>query len=190
MRLRQAALPAALIVLLIASVALVIKTSRQPELSVDDAQLAAARAAHQRRESARVSAPRAPPPAPCARTPRTEAPPATPPREPEREPPRRERAELERSRPTLSQQATSSSSGDVDIDDVRQPFDRGEFLEALEMAEAYLERDPDQAYVRRIAVTSACAVGQIDTARRFYDQMDERDQRTSEQRCSRWGVEF
>lgn len=196
MRIRQAALPIALVAVLVASLMLVVKTNSRADVAIDEAKLAEARAAHQRRQAARTPAERPPQaqPEPRPRTSRSAPEPEAEPEPPRRQRDRGERRDSlrsERARPTLSEQpGQSSPSGPVEIDDVRNPFDSGNFLEALELAEAYLERDPDQTYIRRIAVTSACAVGQVDTARRFYDEMDERDQRTSQQRCSRWGVEF
>jgi hypothetical protein len=189
MRFRQLVIPAAVIIQLMAALILVVNTSRAPAVTIDDAKLAEARAAHQRREAARQRP--APPPRlagqPAPRTSAATSAHRDPPPQPE--PPRRERTEIERPRPALAERETRSS-GEVDIDDVREPFDRGQFLEALELAEAYLAREPDQAYIRRIAVTSACAVGNLDAAQKYYDQMDDRDKRTSEQRCARWGVEF
>ena len=185
MRYRFAAIVAAVVGLLVASVVLVIKTTGSPKLEIDESELAAARAAHQRRQAERAPAPRIPQRDPERRA-RAPAP------EPEPEPePRPERAEVERARPTLSaQQPENGNSGRIELDDVREAFDRGRFLDALEAAEDYLEHDPDQAYVRRIAVTSACAVGQIETAQTYYDQMNERDQKTSQARCEKYGVEF
>ncbi len=190
MRIRHAALAAAVAFQLVASVVLVIKANATPEHSIDESELAAARAAFQRRQAARSA-----PPPPRQAEPEPRRPAASrqrpePEPEPEPEPRRRETAQVERSRPTLAQREPADSpSGPVEVDDVRTPFDRGQFIEALELAEEYLERDPDQAYIRRVAVTSACATGQLEVARRYYEQMDERDQRTSERRCARYGID-
>ncbi|ACY13177.1 hypothetical protein [Haliangium ochraceum] len=93
-------------------------------------------------------------------------------------------------RPRAQMAGSSGDSGELSIDDVRAFYDRGNFFDALEAAERYLRANPDQAYIRRVAVTSACAVGEEATARRYYEQMSKRDQRTVGIRCGRYGVRF
>lgn len=71
---------------------------------------------------------------------------------------------------------------------IRAAYDMGDFDTSLLQAEAFLRQDPGNAYVKRVAVVSACAVDDAATARKYYQAMDERDQRIVAKRCERFGV--
>lgn len=78
----------------------------------------------------------------------------------------------------------------VPLDDVRAAYDRGDFESALELAELFLRDEADNDYIRRIAVVSACAMGEEATARRHYDAALARDRPIVAQRCARYDVQF
>lgn len=183
---RNAVLACFFLAQLVAAVGLVFATTGTPSIEIDEDKLAEAERAHQQRERQRS--------APAPSQPDTTPTPAAnePDPEPEPEPDPEPRRERERSQPEVATSRDSDDGADdeVEIDDVREPFDSGQFMAALELAEAYLENDPDQAYIRRVAVTSACATGEIETALDYYEEMNDRDQRTSEHRCGRYNIDL
>ena len=73
---------------------------------------------------------------------------------------------------------------------IRAAYDMGDFDTSLTQAEELLRQDPSNAYVRRVAVVSACAVDDAATARRYFQGMDARDQRIVAKRCERFGVQL
>lgn len=73
---------------------------------------------------------------------------------------------------------------------LRQAYDMGDFDTSLTQAEEFLRQDPSNAYVRRVAVVSACAVDDAATARRYFQGMDAQDQRIVAKRCERFGVQL
>jgi hypothetical protein len=73
---------------------------------------------------------------------------------------------------------------------IRQAYDMGDFDTSLTQAEEFLRQDPSNAYVKRVAVVSACAVDDAVTARRYLQDMDAQDQRIVTKRCARFGVQL
>ncbi len=189
MQLRHAALVAVLVIQGIAAVVLAVKASGGTKVTVDEDALAEAQAVYDRRATTSPAEPSMPEPTPASER-RPEATTSPEPSGRDDDEPSRSGRTRERPTPAPAAEEESSSGDEVEVDDVRAPFDSGRFMEALELAEAYLERDPDQAYIQRVAVTSACATGEIDTALDYYEQMNERDQRTSQHRCSRYNVDL
>lgn len=183
---RHILIVALFIVQLVVAVGLVVAVTGQPDIEIDEDTLAAAERAYRQRDSERP-APSQPDIQPSASAPDRGGSAERAP-EPERD---RERTR-ERRQPQVTTSSPDEDEGDdeLEVDDVREPFDSGQFMEALDLAVRYLEQDPDQAYVRRVAVTSACATGDIDTALEYYEQMNDRDQRTSQHRCGRYNVDI
>lgn len=66
----------------------------------------------------------------------------------------------------------------------------GDFDSSLTQAEEFLRQDPGNAYVKRVAVVSACAVDDAVTARRYFQNMDAQNQRIVAKRCERFGVQL
>lgn len=71
---------------------------------------------------------------------------------------------------------------------VREAYDMGDFESSLTQAEEFLRQDASNAYVKRVAVVSACALGDEAAARRHFEGMNTRDQRVVTKRCQRFGV--
>lgn len=71
---------------------------------------------------------------------------------------------------------------------VREAYDMGDFESSLTQAEEFLRQDASNAYVKRVAVVSACALGDEAAARRHFEGMNTRDQRVVTKRCKRFGV--
>jgi hypothetical protein len=93
-------------------------------------------------------------------------------------------------RPPPSPPSSPSGQTAVPLDDVRVAYDRGDFESALELAEVFLRDEAGNDYIRRVAVVSACAMGDETAARKHYDASSPRDRRIVAQRCQRYGVEF
>ena len=74
--------------------------------------------------------------------------------------------------------------------ELRSAYDRGNYELALQYAKGYLRERPNDRYVMRVTVTSACAAGDEETARAIYEQMIEEDRRIERLRCAKYGVEF
>jgi uncharacterized membrane-anchored protein len=74
---------------------------------------------------------------------------------------------------------------------VRQYYDEGNYEMALREARALIPDAPTNRYVLRVAVTSACALGDKGVANEYYSQLfRDEDRRIVRVRCSRYGVEF
>ena len=191
MQLRHAALATAVLVQFVAAVVLVIRASGGHDVEVDEAKVAAAQTAYERRQRGQASAPTLPDRGTTPdRAQRTADREPAPEADDDPDPPPSRGARRQPSVSVDTDDDEGGGRGQVEVDDVRSPFDSGRFMEALELAEEYLEHDPEQAYIRRVAVTSACATGEIDTALEYYEQMNERDQRTSQHRCERYNVDI
>lgn len=113
------------------------------------------------------------------------------------------RADVSAVRPARARTASQSASGlpaaqPADTspllvekrESIRQAYDMGDFDTSLTQAEELLRQDPGNAYVRRVAVVSACAVDDAATARRYFQGMDAQDQRIVAKRCERFGVQL
>ena len=74
------------------------------------------------------------------------------------------------------------------VDDAGVKYDMGDFDTSLLQAEEFLRQEPGNAYVKRVAVVSACAVDDPATARKHYQDMDAQNQRIVARRCERFGV--
>ncbi len=86
---------------------------------------------------------------------------------------------------------TEERQGKLSSNEVRTAYDRGDFLSAFDLAQDFLrDVDGNHAYVRRVATTSACAIGEETAARGYFSQMNAQDQRIIRLRCGRFGVEL
>ena len=73
--------------------------------------------------------------------------------------------------------------------DASQVYYDGDYPAALEMAKAILEDDPDNVFFQRVTILSACAVGETETARTYYNRLEEGSETVSLiQRCRKYGV--
>jgi hypothetical protein len=188
-----------------ALVILLVEVRASPEIEIPETALAEARARYQRNQTVREraiadtpsmpiptpAASRRPPPARPAPEPATmpTPPPGLPPIETltpeetavvgdERMARLREREEM---RPEIRERREV----------VRQYYDEGNYELALREARALIPDAPTNRYVLRVAVTSACALGDKTTADEFYSQLfRDEDRRIVRVRCSRYGVEF
>lgn len=74
--------------------------------------------------------------------------------------------------------------------EANQLYDRGDYEGAMASADDILKTEPDNARALRIAISSACVLGNEDKARTLYSRMTPRDQRKISRRCKRYGIEF
>lgn len=190
-------LAATAVAVLGALVMLLVEVRASPEIDIPESALAEARAHYQRNQSARERAasapptprpisPRRPPPAP---SPASELPASVPaiesltPEETEavgseRMARLREREEM---RPDIRERREV----------VRQYYDEGNYEMALREARTLIPVAPTNRYVLRVAITSACALGDKGVAGEYYSQLfRDEDRRIVRVRCSRYGVEF
>lgn len=73
---------------------------------------------------------------------------------------------------------------------VSDAYDQGDFEGAFRNAEDFLHQQPDDAYVKRVAAVSACAVGNQQAAMKHYQEATEANKRIIKLRCSRYGIDF
>jgi uncharacterized membrane-anchored protein len=74
---------------------------------------------------------------------------------------------------------------------VRQYYDEGNYEMALREARTLIPAAPTNRYVLRVAITSACALGDKGVAGEYYSQLfRDEDRRIVRVRCARYGVEF
>ena len=201
---RYMVLAATAVVVLGALVILLVEVRADPEIEIPETALADARARYQRDRSAMeraADAPAMPMPAATRRTPPTPAPQPAPIPMPEP------------SAPTIDPGVDPAAAGtDVEAEErmarlrereemrpelreqrevVRQYYDEGNYEMALREARGLILRAPTNRYVLRVAVTSACALGDKATASEYYSQLfRDEDRRIVRVRCSRYGVEF
>jgi len=76
------------------------------------------------------------------------------------------------------------------MDDANKLYDRGDYMGAVEAAEALIEKQPNNVRMLRIAVSGNCILGNADQAASFFAKLPERDQDQMAARCSRYGVEL
>jgi hypothetical protein len=188
---RTIALIAATVVVLGALLVLFVRVRSAQEIVVPEDALSRARdhyeRAHTGTGNARVSEPGAP-----FQADRSPAAARPAPRPPVDEPPAEERRPR-RSAPGVpplsrSPEATRTSDSETELDAVRVAYDQGDFELALDLAEKFLSRHGTEDYIKRVAVVSACALGEEAVARRHYQEAAARDQALVAKRCSRYGV--
>ena len=66
---------------------------------------------------------------------------------------------------------------------VSDAYDHGDFETAFRAAEDFLHQQPDDAYVKRVAAVSACAVGNQTAAMKHYQEAAEANKRIIKLRC-------
>jgi hypothetical protein len=196
---RHIVLAATSVVVLGALVLLLVEVRASPQVEIPEAALAEARARYQRSQSTAERAPispdiptparRMPPrppvanqPDPAAPVPEMSAPPddidPSAAAAVERMDRLREREEM---RPEIRERRER----------LRQFYDEGNYEMALREARSLLPEAPTNRYVMRVAVTSACALGEKDVAQDYYGQLfRDEDRRIVRVRCSRYGVDF
>lgn len=194
MQLRTIALAVATAVVLGALVVLFFRVRATQEVTVPEEALARARAQYQRQSPAARPAPER------ARTrrPTSSVPPAR-----SRAPDRAPAPSQERDRPRAPALRSSPASDErSEIDEkreaVRDAYDHGDYVTALDHAEDFMEMDVGGSpqhrmhvrYVRRVAAVAACALGEEAVARKYHDEMDSADQRVVAKRCERFGFAF
>ena len=181
-------LVASFVVVISALVFLLIEINASPDIELPEEALAQAQAQYERHAAARKARPPRTAPVPPAR--RARAPRA----EPAKRPSNGARSTSSaRSRPNLSGRDSASrraDQGTIEVGDVGKLYDHGRYDEALELAEEYLRNDPDQRYVRRVAVTSSCALGEATKAREHQAKLPPGDQRVVRTRCARFGIDI
>lgn len=197
---------AALAIAIIGLIVLVFLKVRAPrEAEVSEDKLAAARAAHERRQAERPALPVPAPPPPTdweAVRPKKNLPAD----DGEGNAPKagRDRGNMPlgkmpviRAQPTLAEVKTGPSvpgrtGGDnaqgKKMDEVNLYYDRGEYDAALEAALKVLEETPKNVRMLRVAVSSACMMGEAGQANELWARLPERDQKQIAIRCSRYGV--
>jgi hypothetical protein len=74
------------------------------------------------------------------------------------------------------------------MEEATRLFDRGDYPGAEEAAIAILELHPRNIRMLRIIVSSACAAGNVERAKEYFDQLPARDQEQMRKRCDKWGV--
>lgn len=198
MPVRHIVLAATSVAVLGALVLLLVEVRASPQIEIPEAALAEARARYQRSQSAAErpvvspevpAPPRRPPPQPLATNQPDPAAPVMPPVPPDDVDPsnaaaveRMERLrEREEMRPEIRERRER----------LRQYYDEGNYEMALREARSLLPDAPTNRYVMRVAVTSACAMGEKAIAQEYYGQLfRDEDRRIVRVRCSRYGVEF
>ncbi|HWN66924.1 MAG TPA: hypothetical protein VNM90_04745 [Haliangium sp.] len=207
MPVRYMVLAATAVAVLGALVILLVEVRASPEIEIPETALAEARARYQRHQSAmeRVAdAPSMPMPAVTRRTPPAPAPqpeqpapipmpePSTPMIDPSVDPAAAATdAEAEERMARLREREEMRPEIRERREVVRQYYDEGNYEMALSEARTLIPQAPTNRYVLRVAVTSACALGDKAVANEYYSQLfRDEDRRIVRVRCSRYGVEF
>lgn len=76
------------------------------------------------------------------------------------------------------------------MSEANKAYDRGNFDEALLIAEKVLKDDPKNVRMLRIMVSSACIMGDSVEAQKHYLLLPQRDRDQMRTRCGRYGVSF
>jgi hypothetical protein len=76
------------------------------------------------------------------------------------------------------------------MDEANRAYDRGEFDEAKSLATKALIKQPANARMLRILVSTACIEGDAAEAQRHYNQLPTSDRAQMKIRCERYGVTF
>lgn len=197
MPVRYMVLAATAVAVLGALVILLVAVRASAEIEIPEDALADAKARYQRQQSARERAAEAPPVP--ATTPRRRPPPAP---APEPEPSEAAQVEVDPAGETTDVEAEERMARlrEREVmrpeirerrEVVRQYYDEGNYEMALQEARALIPSAPTNRYVLRVAVTSACAIGDTATANEYYSQLfRDEDRRIVRVRCARYGVEF
>lgn len=176
-------------------VGLVLKARSDRQIEIDDEALAAAKAAHQRRQARSAE----PSYTPNLRRPSRPERPTRPERtepEPDRtaSEPRPERLPMGRLRPAPSEPEVeigdTPRSLAARMDAANSLYDRANYEAAQEAALVILDEQPRNVRMLRIVVSTACIMAEPGKAREYYDLLPDRDQRQMARRCARYGVEF
>lgn len=197
MPLRYIVLAAASVVVLGALVLLLVEVKASPEIEIPEQALAEARARYERNQAARARP--APRPAPRAQVasrppPRTPRPAVTDEQPEEPAEPEEEEIVMDPARQRLAMLREKRDSL-VDVrarrDQVRKHYEEGNYEMALREARTLIPDAPTNRYVMRVAVTSACALGEREIAKQYYSQLfREEDRRIVRVRCARHGIEL
>ena len=69
-------------------------------------------------------------------------------------------------------------------------YDKGDYPGALEAALKILETDPSNLKMLRVAVSTKCALNEVEAAKSYLERLPRRDQRQMRIRCKNWGVDL
>jgi len=168
---------------------LMLAVRSEPAIEVDEAELARARTAHQRAQ--------VPPPTPQRPAP---GPTSTPGPAPDHDGEPQDTFRAIKEPPGIPQpgpelaKGVSLSPGTEEfvaaMDDANKLYDRGDYMGAVEAAEALIDKQPNNVRMLRIAVSGNCILGNAEQAAAFYAKLPERDQNQMAARCSRYGIEL
>lgn len=75
-------------------------------------------------------------------------------------------------------------------DEANRLYDKQDFDGALATAMKILEKEPGDVRMLRVAVSSACQLGDADKAKAYYAQLPPHDQSQMARRCSRMNITF
>jgi len=133
---------------------------------------------------------------PSAAPPREEPLAAEPPQPPPRAP--RQPAAPEPALPDAPQPAEPAAPARTeDLDEViavaTEYYDRGDYENARSTVAAALESGSGSSKadkLLRIAASASCFLGDVETARGYYERLSARSQRQIQRRCERLGIEF
>lgn len=196
-------LAATAVLVLGALVLLLVEVRASPDIEIPEAALAEARARYQRNKSAleRAADTQAMPTPMATRRPPPTPPPSAPAPTPMPEPPEPALANdpaaaqtdvaAEERMARLREQEEMRPEIRERREVIRQYYDEGNYEMALREARTLIPQAPTNRYVLRVAVTSACALGEKEIAGQYYSQLfRDEDRRIVRVRCSRYGVEF
>lgn len=92
----------------------------------------------------------------------------------------------------LSGKGADEDSKSVDFDtrmqEANKLYDRRDYEGALGLAKELLQETPGNVRMLRVAVSSACMMGDEQTARAYHEQLPARHQLQMQRRCERYGV--
>ncbi len=201
MQRRIAALVAAAATVLGAVVVLFVRVKADPDVAVSDQALREAQASFERASRAPAPPPTPAIPPPTLRSPEPEAAePAARQGEAERRIPRVPPTRASGLRREARDRGDGEGSSDAPTDQspelvqkrntVTEAYDRGDFEAAFRASEDFLHQQPDDAYVKRVAAVSACALGEQSAATKHYQEATEANKRIIKLRCNRYGIEL
>lgn len=75
-------------------------------------------------------------------------------------------------------------------DEANRQYDKQDFEGALATAVKILDREPGDVRMLRVAVSSACQLGDGEKAKQYYAQLPPHDQSQMARRCSRMNITF
>lgn len=88
--------------------------------------------------------------------------------------------------------APEGPAPDVDfeaaLDEANKHYDHGDYESAYKQAVRNLDKDPTNVRMLRVAVSSACMMGDADAANRFQSALPHRDQMDMARRCERANI--